>query len=165
MENYLRSGAIALVLLLLQMILVPFISIEGMIPDLLLIYVVFVAIKRGQIEATLTGFCVGFAQDLTALHFLGLAALAKTIAGFTTGYFFNENKTDLTMGTYRFIGVVLLGAMVHNIIYTIIFFQGRVMSPLVSIIQYSIGTSVYTGLLSALLMFYMAHQIATAPVR
>jgi rod shape-determining protein MreD len=111
MEHYVRSGLAILALLLLQTTFVPFLSISGFLPDLLLIWVVYIAVTRGQLEATVTGFAVGLLQDVIAIQFFGLTALAKTLAGFVGGYFFNENITEQTLGSYRFLLIIVLSSL------------------------------------------------------
>lgn len=158
MERYVRSSLTALILLLLQTTIVPYLSLEGYQPDLLMIWVVLVAIRRGQVEAAVSGFAAGLLQDLTTTQFLGLAALAKTVSGFAAGYFFNENKTEQTLATYRFVLILLLASMIHNIVYYMIFFQGTE-TPLVgTTLRTSLLTALYTGLFGLLPMFASARK-------
>lgn len=153
MEQYVRSALVALVLLILQTTFIPFLSIAGFLPDILLIWVVYVAVRRGQMEATITGFLVGLLQDAVSMQFFGLGALTKTIAGFVAGYFFNENSTEQTLGSYRFLTIILVSSFVHNIIYYGIFLQGIQDSVFAVMLEFSIATSLYTALLSVFPMF------------
>jgi rod shape-determining protein MreD len=153
MEHYVRSTFAILVLLLLQTTFVPFLSISSFLPDLLLIWVVYIAVTRGQLEATITGFAVGILQDAAAIQFFGLSALTKTLAGFVAGYFFNENITEQTLGSYRFLLIILLSSFVHNILYYGIFLQGIQDSLLTTMIEFSIAASLYTALMGLFPMF------------
>ncbi len=153
MERYIRSALVALALLLLQTTFIPYLSIGGFLPDIFLIWVVYVAIRRGQMEATITGFVVGLLQDAVAMQFFGLSALTKTIAGFIAGYFFNENSTEQTLGSYRFLTILLLSSFVHNIIYYGVFLQGIQDSVFTTMIEFSVSTSLYTLLLGLFPMF------------
>ncbi len=161
MERHLRSILIVLGLLFLQTTFIPLLSLGGMVPDLLLIWVVYTGLRRGQTETTVAGFLVGLLQDLVSTQLFGLAALSKTLAGFLAGSFFNENKTDLTLGTYRFLLIVGLCSMAHNSIYFLIFFQGTDGSPLASGLQFSLATTAYTMAVSALPMFAFSRRLAT----
>jgi rod shape-determining protein MreD len=157
---YVRSALVVFGLLIVQTVFVSTLAIDGIVPDLLLIWVVYFALVRGQLQATVAGFAVGLIQDLVTTQFFGLAALAKTIAGFVGGYFFNDNKTELTLGTYRFVVIVFICSMVHNLIYFGIFFQGQ--SPvLLRLLQFSITTTLYTGAVSALPMFGFSRKFQT----
>jgi rod shape-determining protein MreD len=153
MEHYVRSALIALALLLLQTTFIPYLSIGGFLPDVFLIWVVYVAIKRGQVEAAVTGFVVGLLQDAVSMQFFGLSALTKTIAGFVAGYFFNENSTEQTLGSYRFLTILFLSSFVHNIIYYGVFLQGIQDSVFTTMIEFSLFTSLYSVLLGVFPMF------------
>ena len=82
MQQYFRYGAVTLVLLILQTTIVPYTAIANIIPDVLLVWIVYVAVKMGQIPATILGFTVGLFMDLISGQFIGLSALSKTVAGF-----------------------------------------------------------------------------------
>jgi rod shape-determining protein MreD len=153
MEHYIRSALVALALLLLQTTFIPYLSIGGFLPDIFLIWVVYVAIRRGQMEATITGFAVGLLQDAVSMQFFGLSALTKTIAGFVAGYFFNENSTEQTLGSYRFLTILLLSSFVHNIIYYGVFLQGIQDSVFTTMIEFSVFTGLYTVLVGMFPMF------------
>lgn len=153
MEHYTRSALAVLALLLLQTTFVPFLSIGGFLPDPLLLWVVYVAIRRGHMEATITGFLVGLLQDAVSMQFFGLSALTKTIAGFVAGYFFNDNSTEQTLGSYRFLTILFLSSFVHNIVYYGIFLQGIQDSVFSTMIEFSVVTSLYTVVVGVFPMF------------
>ncbi|HCA81427.1 MAG TPA: rod shape-determining protein MreD [Bacteroidetes bacterium] len=153
MEHYIRSTLVALGLLLLQTTFLPFLSVGGFLPDIFLIWIVYVAITRGQLEATITGFIAGLMLDAVTIQFFGLMALTKTIAGFIAGYFYNDNLTTQTLGSYRFVLVILLASFVHNLFFYGIFLQGIQDSVFLTMIEFSIATSLYTGVLGLLPMF------------
>jgi rod shape-determining protein MreD len=153
MEHYLRSALVALALLLLQTTFIPFLSIGGFLPDVFLIWVVYVAIRRGQMEATITGFVVGLLQDAVSMQFFGLGALTMTVAGFVAGYFFNDNSTEQTLGSYRFLTILALSSFVHNVLFYGVFLQGIQDSVFTTTIEFSIFTSLYTVLLGVFPMF------------
>ena len=153
MEHYVRSALVALALLLLQTTFIPFLSVGGFLPDIFLIWVVSVAIRRGQVEATITGFVVGLLQDAVSMQFFGLSALTKTIAGFVAGYFFNDNSTEQTLGSYLFLTILFLSSFVHNIIYYGVFLQGIQDSVFTTMIEFGVFTGLYTVLLGMFPMF------------
>jgi len=153
MEHYIRSTLVALGLLLLQTTFLPFLSVGSFLPDIFLIWIVYVAITRGQLEATITGFIAGLMQDAVTIQFFGLMAMTKTIAGFIAGYFYNDNITTQTLGSYRFVLIVLLASFVHNLFFYGIFLQGIQDSVLLTMLEFSIASSLYTGILGLLPMF------------
>ncbi len=60
---------------------------------------------------------------------------------------------EQTLGSYRFLMIILLSSFVHNVIYYGIFLQGIQDAVFTTTLEFSIATSVYTGLLGVLPMF------------
>ena len=123
MPKHVRLILITLLLVALQTTIISFTSIANIIPDVMLIWIVYIAITQGQIPATAYGFGIGLLLDLVSGQFLGLSALSKTIAGFLAGYFYNENKIEMNIGNYQFLMFVGIASAVHNLIYFVIFTQ------------------------------------------
>ena len=70
---------------LVQCTLVPAFGVGGVVPDVPLLLVVLLALRWGPEAGCLTGFTLGFVQDVLAGGPLGLHALAKALVGFATG--------------------------------------------------------------------------------
>jgi len=148
-------------LLLVQSKMMTLLTLEGITPDLLTIWVVYLALKEGQLVAMPWGFALGLAFDLLTGNFIGLSALTKTVAAFTAGYFYNENKTPLILGSYRFLVIVLTSSLIHNTIYFLIFTQGSEISTLRAIFQVGLATTFYTATLTLLPMLAFARKYIT----
>ena len=73
------------------------------IPDLLLLFTVYVAIHRGSLLGETNGFFSGLFLDILSASPLGLNALLRTLIGFFAGLFF------LTLNTNGFFIPVFLG--------------------------------------------------------
>ncbi|MCX6137679.1 MAG: rod shape-determining protein MreD [Ignavibacteriales bacterium] len=144
MQRYINYGVITLALLIIQTTIVPFTAIANIIPDLLTVWIVYLAIQLGQIPGTVAGFLIGVALDLVGGQFLGLHALSKTVGGFLAGYFFNENKIAHILGSYEFPLVTGITSFVHNIIYFIILVQGGNISLVTAIFRFGLFSTLYT---------------------
>lgn len=153
MPKHLRLVLISLGLITLQTTIVSFMSVLNIIPDLMLIWIVYIAITQGQIPATAYGFGIGLVMDLLSGQFLGLSALSKTIAGFLAGYFYHENKIDITLSNYRFLVIVAVISLVHNIVYFVLFTQGSDVGLLTAIFRFGMFSMLYTTTLSSIPMF------------
>ena len=153
MAEKIRYGLITVVLILLQTTFIRFISIERVTPDILVVWLVYVALRYGQIHATVAGFILGFVMDILGGGFLGLSALSKTVSGFVAGYFYDENKTAQTLASYRFALIVLFTSIVHNVIYFSIFVQGSELPFWRTLTFFGVTTSLYTSALSFLPIF------------
>jgi rod shape-determining protein MreD len=151
---------LSILFVLLQTTLVRYLAIETVAPDLLLIWVVYLALREGQSVGTAAGFFLGLLFDLISgtESMLGLAALSKTVAGFTAGYFYNETKTNQILGGYQFILVVAVASIVHNVLYFVIFMQGTEVGWLDAALWYGLPTSVYTAALALLPMFVFSRR-------
>jgi len=150
-----------LALFVVQYFFTPLIGVFEFTPDLLIIWLVFVGIRRGHIEATIAGFCIGLLQDSVTTQFFGLAALSKSMAGFLGGYFYNESNSQQTLGSYRLLVATAIVSIVHNVIYYGIFFQGREESLLVAVFQMTLGITLYTSILAILPMFAFSRTYQT----
>lgn len=150
----------SLILIVVDSTLVKFLSIAGIVPDILVVWIVYIAIREGQIAGTTAGFFIGLVMNLLGMteSMLGLAALAKTVAGFTAGYFYNENKTYNTLGGYQYIVIVAVASLMHNILYFIIFLQGSELSWMQSVLSYGIPTTAYTAAIALMPMFAFARK-------
>ncbi len=84
-------------------------SINGALPDLVLIFVVFFAFLNGEIKGAGYGFLCGLFEDLYLGRFIGISALSKALTGYIIGRlqvrFFNENLLAGLMVV--FIGTVI----------------------------------------------------------
>ncbi|MGH2650363.1 MAG: rod shape-determining protein MreD [Actinomycetota bacterium] len=70
---------------LAQSTIVPVVGVAGVVPDLPIVLVILLALRRGPEVGCLTGFALGLAQDVVAGGPLGLQALAKAVIGFVVG--------------------------------------------------------------------------------
>ena len=145
-------------LLVVQSKMMTLLTLEGITPDLLTIWVVYLALKEGQMAAMPWGFATGLAFDLLTGNFIGLSALTKTVAAVTAGYFYNENKTPLILGSYRFLVIVLIVSLVHNTIYFLIFTQGSEIGFMGAIFRVGLATSFYTATLTLIPMLAFARK-------
>jgi rod shape-determining protein MreD len=128
----LSSGLIALAIVL-QSTLLHWVAVRGVIPDLGLIVLVFVAIRRGSMTAQLSGFASGMVEDVLSLSPLGFHAFIRTMVGFLYG---------LTVGSI-FIDPILM-PVILIIIATL--FKALISSLLVAFLSIpAAGFAVFAG--------------------
>jgi rod shape-determining protein MreD len=159
-SDYIWSIVLFFPLLIIQTTIIPFISINGITPDLILIMLVFYTIRNGQVYGTVLGFVYGFLFDLITGSLLGSAMLSKTIAGFIAGYFTNENKREIYFKTYIFILIVFLCAVVDLIINS--FFSSIDLNTSIGVLLFEQGVmpGIYTAVLSTfIILFYPKRSI------
>jgi len=156
------ESLLTLLIVIVQTSLGRFLAIAGIPPDLSLVWIVLLAVRHGQFSGTLAGFGTGLLIDLLSgsENMIGLAALAKTLAGFTAGYFYNENKTDHTIGTPKFLLVLGLAATVHQVLYFLIFLQGSGIGVWRSIFLFGIPAALYAVAIGLIPMFITSRKVS-----
>jgi rod shape-determining protein MreD len=161
MGRHVKYFFITALLIVVQTHAVRLLTLEGIAPDILIIWVVYLALKEGQLTGTIWGFAVGMLFDFATGSFIGLSALTKTIGGFVAGYFYNEHKTPFTLSSYRYIVTVLIVSLIHNSIYFLLFTRGSDIGVLRAIFQIGLATTFYTTALTLLPMFAFARKYIT----
>lgn len=156
--NLLWYAIAGLILLLVQLNL-SYIAVESVTPDLLVVLTVYIALREGQFTGLVTGFVLGLFFDLISSDIIGTNALAKMLAGFIAGYFFDEKlEIQEAVGGFRFLGVVALSALVHNIIYYFFYVQPTDLSFVSFFLRNGIAASLYTAVISVLVMLVAARK-------
>jgi len=138
--------------------LIPFLSIflestlfarftlRGVVPDLILIFVVFFAIINGSRTGFGYGFLCGLFEDLYLGRFIGMNALAKGLSAYLIGKLeVNVFKDNLMVG----FGGVLLATVFNSILMLLL---ALITMPDLAIDKFILldlsGQLVYNGLLS-----------------
>jgi rod shape-determining protein MreD len=148
---YLVTG---LILSVIQVALLDFISIDGVTPDLLLIFCVWVTLKEGKFTGLFAGFLTGLIFDVVSMDVVGTNALAKTAACLIAGWFYRENKTNQIVGSFLFLLIILLCSLLHNLIYFFFYLKASDISYFGFFAKYGLATSLYTTVIAVFVMFY-----------
>jgi rod shape-determining protein MreD len=151
---------ISLAVLLAQTLVIPYIAVGTIVPDLVLIWIVYLAVTRGHIAGSTAGFVLGLMMDVLAGDdgMLGLSAFTKALAGFLAGYTFSENKTIQTLTSSQFPLIVTVTALVHNLLYFIVSLQGSDLAWQISIVRFGLPATAYTGLAALIPMFIFSRR-------
>lgn len=137
--------------LVVQLTIVPLVSIDYFVPDLILILLIYYTLLNGQMFGTITGAAFGLLFDLFSGNLLGLAMFSKTIAGFTAGYFYNENKIDTNTSMLNFALIVLLSSFVDSF-FNGIFSGSQSVGVLFIIFEKSLFPALYTAVVGLLII-------------
>jgi rod shape-determining protein MreD len=152
--EYIYSLVLFFPLLVIQTTVIPLIAIRGVIPDLILILLVFYTLRHGQVYGTVLGFVYGFLFDLITGSLLGSTMLSKTIAGFTAGYFHNENKQEMYIKSFIFSLIIMLCSIVDSVInslFTSIDFNTNI---LILLFEQGFFPALYTALFSIIVIVF-----------
>ncbi len=115
MLKFIKHLVIFVLALVLQTTLASWISIRGIEPDFVLIFVVVMAISHGPVSGMLWGFFAGFSEDIySPVEWLGAQTVAFTCVGFGVGQL-EEKFLRLNLATK----VALLGIafLLNDVVY------------------------------------------------
>jgi len=150
--KYFKPFLIFFPVVLIQLTVIPLVSIQEVVPDLLLIAVVYLSISYGQVFGTVTGASYGLLLDLISGNLIGSNMLSKTVAGFIAGYFSSETRRDKYLYTYFFSIVVLLTGLVDAIIFSFFSVIDFNTNILLVLFNHALLPSIYSSLVSILVV-------------
>lgn len=156
--RYLAYAIAALLLSVATVVLVPFIAIDGIVPDVMLIWAIWVALNEGQMIGMVAGFGSGLLFDVVSADVIGSNALAKVVAVFIAGYFYLETREREMTGSLRFPIIIAFCATVHNIIYYFFYLRPTEIDFVQFFIRYGLLTALYTTILSLIPMLITSRQ-------
>lgn len=129
------------------------IEIAGIRPDVVLIIIVCIGIRSGQLEATVFGFVSGFLLDVYNPEFMGVNALANSVVGFAVGY----TRPGIVAEDLRVQALALvIASLTHDILYFGLSSASNPSNIILSILRYGIGTAVYTSAAGIALVFLVS---------
>ncbi|MBU0475184.1 MAG: rod shape-determining protein MreD [Bacteroidetes bacterium] len=134
---------IALVLLPIQLVVIPLISISNIIPNIVLIYVLLYSFRYGQIAGTIFAFFIGILYDTASSSLLGSGMFSFTLAAFIAGYFYKEDFKDILLNIHIFIFALLLSSFIFFLFYSVLGTEGIIVESNFSFITFALFSSVY----------------------
>jgi len=141
-------------ILIIQVQILPYFELNGMVPDLILVLLVFYTLKFGQLYGIILGFILGAITDLSTGSILGSAMFSKTLSAFIAGYFYNENLAATIVKSPMFLGIVFLAGLVNAIAFSLIANFNLNMNIFSLLIDQGILPSVYTTIIASLVMVF-----------
>ncbi|MEI7811909.1 MAG: rod shape-determining protein MreD [Ignavibacteria bacterium] len=161
-SDYIIAVLLFIPLAIVQLTLVPWLSYNQIAPDLILILLVIYTLRMGQLSGTLLGFVFGLLFDLFSGGIIGSAMFTKTLSGFLTGYFYNENKTEQNLHSGSLIFIIIVIGTADSIIYSL--FGNSVAntnSLLTLIFMQGLLPGIYSSVLSLLMVVFYTRKLFT----
>lgn len=142
---------------LLQTTVVPHLKLLGIQPDIILIVVVILAVTKGPVVGSVSGFVGGLIKDLILLQTLGLDALSKTLVGYFVGRISETIGFSIVLG----ISAVFLGSFSGELIRLILsYLLGLGEEPFLrTLLQTIVPFSIYNALLFPLIYIFVIRII------
>jgi rod shape-determining protein MreD len=156
--------ALLLMLAIVQITVVPLISLGGVVPSVLLIGTVFLSLREGQMTGMLVSFPAGVLVDAYFSGLVGITSLGLTIAAFAVGYFHDEEKAHLLIRSPRAVAIIFFGATLFHLAYVFAYFQSLDIRMLSLLGLHVLGASVYTTVLSTVPVLIIARRASRLKV-
>ncbi len=149
MPLFTRRALVGLVIIALQWLILGRLRIWGAYPDVVLLYVAWLGLRRGRLVGSVAGFGLGFLMDVIYGTW-GLHTFVKTLVGFLVGQFpTDERETLLILPRQAFVGALVI-ALVHNgLMVFLMALQSGTRTPFL-IWGLWLGSSLYTSILGVI---------------
>lgn len=156
--QYLLYLAIGIATVLLQVLVSPFLSIAGVSPDFLVIFIVYLAIKEGQFIGESYAFVLGASLDMFSSGIFGAHALSATVAAFLVGFSYNPERADQNVRNWPFLVLTLLGALVNNALYYFMLTRRSEIGFSEFAFRYGAVGALYTVVVAILPLLYLSRK-------
>lgn len=149
---------LAIFVFLLQITLLQFFKIRETKLDIILIFIVYTGLRFGSVYGMITGFMLGFIEDILSITVPGINVISKIFVGFLSGLF------DLR----RYIGNEKLSHVLTVFIFTLfdsffVFILSRIFQPILNLAGFIFGNSFFMAIflnsIFAPLIFFLFSKI------
>lgn len=139
---------VSLVLILINLTLIPLISIANIVPNVVLIYLILYSVKNGQISGTLFSFFIGFLFDVASGGLIGSGMFSFTLVGFVAGYFYKEDYDEVFQNIKSFLFLIAISSLLYFSFYSILGISEIDKVNKFSFALYIVFSSIYTLVIS-----------------
>lgn len=154
MPPVLRHIFTGIAIILLDWLLFHRLRLWGAYPDVVLLYLVFIALQYGRLTGTVVGFVLGFIMD-AFYQTWGMFMFIKTLVGFLVGYFPAETRDRPQIQPQQVFFGSLIIALGHNglmIIFMVLMEQVRSSFHIGGL---WLGSALYTALVGTLMSLFL----------
>ena len=143
---------LGLISILLQKFLDNFASLGSVAPQLVILFVIYLSLREGQLFGTVGGFAAGLVNDMLVTHFIGFTCFVGVFAGFISGFFYRESEVELAAKTLNYAWISAVTLFLTEIAALPIVAAGELKYFYV-FLKFTIGTTVYTSVFAMIIVF------------
>ena len=144
--QYLKPILFFIPLAVVQLVIVPLISINNIAPNLVFVLITYFTLRHGQTYGTLLGFILGFLFDIISGGLIGASMFSFTVSAFVVGYFYGENKIDINLSSYFFLFILFICGSINSFLYAAVSNSNLSVSLFFMIIDEGFLPGLYTAL-------------------
>lgn len=156
LKTYLWYALLLFVLILLQVTVVPLISIARVLPSLPLIGLTFITLREGGLPGMLYAFPAGLLIDLYSGAVVGLSSLSFVSAVFVLGFFFDPERSQLMIRSPRAVLLTTVAALISSFIFAFAYLLRLDVNIWSIIAVHVLGSTLYTATLSTVPVLILA---------
>ena len=139
-------------LLVLQILVIPLFSILDIVPDVVLIGIMYLAMTEGAVPALLAAVFAGLIRDAFSTHFLGANMLALVVSAFLTGVAFKQQeKLNFQAQTVYMFAILFL----HHLLYYGIYLLDQQLGFFQLLFRFALPGALYTLAVAAIAHFLL----------
>ena len=148
---------LAIVFALLQITIVPLIEVFESIPNLLLLFSIWIVLREGKLIGFVSAFLLGIIYDVFTLQVIGISSFAFLVSALIASFFYRKDKEILVLSNNRFLFIVFISAISANLIQNVFYLRLSQIDFWVSFVYKWLGSTIYTTILS-LIPFYITKR-------
>lgn len=151
-KRLLGYAALGIAAVLVQAFLDNYVSIDMVSPQLIILFVVYLSLREGQLFGMGGGFLIGLLNDSLVTHFIGYTSFVGVMAGFAAGFFFKESDIELAAKTFSFAWISAITLAVTQLAALPIIASGE-LNYIYVFLKFTVGTTVYTSVFAMIIVF------------
>lgn len=156
------NAALLIILILIQISVIELVALKQIKPDLLLIGLIYITLKEGQLPGIIYAFFAGVVLDILSSGIIGANSFSKVIVTFIVGYFHDPFLSTRFQFNLQFSLVVLIAAIVERILYIFITTSLDFKELIILIVDYGILPAIFTAVISLItIVFPKKSEIST----
>ena len=153
-QKFIIPTILFLILIVIQLVIIPLVSIDTIAPNIVLIYLIIISLKYGQKLGMLFCFFIGLMFDIASGGLIGSGMFSFTLATFIAGYFYKEDFVDIIQNVKNYILIVSLSSIVFFTTYSVLGSLDVAVLTKYNFIVYVALSSAYTILISLLIYLF-----------
>jgi rod shape-determining protein MreD len=136
-----KYTTIFLITYLIDTNFIDYISIKGIKPDIILVFLILLSLRENQTTATIAGFAAGLFCDLFSFGVIGLSSLANSLVCFFTSHF---RRTKGAVSIWQLVIIVFIVTIIHDRLFQFIFLLGTNQQFFRSFFFFTLPKALYT---------------------